>query len=45
MRRIHYLLPYDGDGGLVAQSGLTLSIPRTGARQAPLFIGFPRQEY
>ena len=31
--------------GLVAKSCLTLVTPRTVARQAPLFMGFPRQEY
>ena len=30
---------------LVAQSGLTLAIPWTIARQAPLSMGFSRQEY
>ena len=32
-------------GGLVAKSCPTLSISWTVARQAPLFMGFPRQEY
>ena len=34
-----------GPGDLVAQSCLTLVTPRTVACQAPLFMGFPRQEY
>ena len=33
-----------GGGGLVAKSCPTLVTPWTAARQAPLFIGFPRQE-
>ena len=47
MRCIYYLLPYNGGGGggLVTQSGLTLSIQRTAALQAPLSIGFPGQEF
>ena len=32
-------------GGLVAKSCLTLATPRTEARQAPLSVGFSRQEY
>ena len=32
-------------GGLVAKSCLTLATPWTGAHKAPLFRGFPRQEY
>ena len=32
-------------GGLVAQSRPTLVIPWTVAHQAPLSMGFPRQEY
>ena len=32
-------------GGLVAKSRLTLAIPWTIARQAPLSMGFSRQEY
>ena len=32
-------------GGLVAQSCLTLLIPWTVAHQAPLSMGFSRQEY
>ena len=35
----------DGGGGLVAMSCLTLAIPRTIACQAPLSMGFSRQEY
>ena len=35
-----------GDGrGLVAKSCLTLATPGTVARQAPLSMGFSRQEY
>ena len=33
-----------GGGGLVTQSHLTLVTPRTVARQAPLSMGFLRQE-
>ena len=36
---------YGGGGGLVAKSCLTLATPWTVARQAPLSVGFPRQEY
>ena len=32
-------------GGLVAKSGPTLATPWTVACQAPLFMGFSRQEY
>ena len=35
----------DGVGGLVAKLCLTLAIPWTVARQAPLSMGFSRQEY
>ena len=38
-------LKYYGGGGLVAQSCLTLAAPWTVARQAPLSMGFPLQEY
>ena len=34
-----------GDGGLVSKSCLTPVTPWTVARQAPLSMGFPRQEY
>ena len=34
-----------GDGGLVAKSCLTLTTPWTVAYQAPLSMGFSRQEY
>ena len=34
-----------GDGGLVAKSCRTLATPWTVAHQAPLPMGFPRQEY
>ena len=34
-----------GGGGLVTQSCLTLVTPWTVAHQAPLYIGFSRQEY
>ena len=34
-----------GGGGLVTMSCLTLATPWTVARQAPLSMGFPRQEY
>ena len=36
---------YSGGGGLIAKSCLTLAIPRTVARQAPLSMGFPKQKY
>ena len=35
----------DGGGGLVAKSCPTLAIPWTIAHQAPLNMGFSRQEY
>ena len=38
-------LHYSGGGGLVAKSCLTLATPWTVAHQAPLSMGFPRQEY
>ena len=34
-----------GGGGLVAKPGPTIVTPRTIALQAPLSMGFPRQEY
>ena len=34
-----------GGGGLVPKSCLTLATPQTGAHQAPLPMGFPRQEH
>ena len=34
-----------GSGGLVAKSSLTLATPWVVALQAPLSMGFPRQEY
>ena len=39
------LLGSGDDGGLFAKSSLTLVKPRTAAYQAPLSMGFPRQEY
>ena len=36
---------WSGGGGLVAKSCLTLATPWTVARQAPLSMGFSRQEY
>ena len=36
---------HTGGGGLVAQSCPTLATPPTVARQAPLSMGFSRQEY
>ena len=36
---------FSGGGGLVAKSCLTLVIPRTVGRQAPLSMGFSKQEY
>ena len=38
-------LLYGGGGDLVAKSCLTLATPWTVARQAPLSMGFSRQEY
>ena len=34
-----------GGGGVVTKSGLTPATPGTVAHQAPLSMGFPRQEY
>jgi len=34
-----------GGGALVTKSYLTLATPWTTAHQAPLSMGFPRQEY
>ena len=42
---IHSLWVAGGGGGLVAKSCLTLAIPWTVARQAPLSMRFSRQEY
>ena len=39
------LLLFGGGGGLVAKSCPTLATPWTAACQAPLSMGFPRQEY
>ena len=36
---------YQDGGGLVAKSRLTLATPGTVAHQAPLSMGFSRQEY
>ena len=36
---------YGGGGGVVAKLCPTLATPWTVAHQAPLFLGFPRQEY
>ena len=41
---INICTQYDG-GGLVAKSSPTLLIPWTAARQTPLSMRFPRQEY
>ena len=40
-------VPYvaGGGGGLVSKSCLTLATPLTVGRQAPLSVGFSRQEY
>ena len=38
-------VPYVGGGGLVSKSCLTLATPLTVGRQAPLSVGFSRQEY
>ena len=37
--------PCGGSGGFVIKSCLTFVTPWTVARQAPLSMGFPRQEY
>ena len=39
------LLGGGGDSGLFAKSSLTLVTPQTAAYQAPLSMGFPRQEH
>ena len=36
---------YGSGGGVVAKSCLTLVTPWTVARQAPLSVGFPREEH
>ena len=41
----HRLNGHSDDGGLVAKSCLTLATPWTVACQAPLSMGFSRQEY
>ena len=41
----HFMTVRDGDGGLVAKSCPTLSTPWIVACQAPLSLGFSRQEY
>ena len=41
----HYLYISGGGGGLVAKLCMTLAIPWTIACQAPLSLGFSRQEY
>ena len=43
--RLRKLVISAGDGGLVTKSCPTLAIPWMAARQAPLSIGFSRQEY
>ena len=40
-----YVYMYGSDGGLVTKSYLTLVTPWTIVRQAPLPMGFSRQEY
>ena len=40
-----YLIKHAGGSGLIAKSCLTLVTPWTVAHQAPLSMGFPRQEY
>ena len=40
-----YTATFHGGGGLVSKSCPTLAIPWTVARQAPLSMGFSRQEY
>ena len=41
----YYIRCYHGGGGLVAKSCLIFATPWMGDRQAPLSIGFSRQEY
>ena len=36
---------FNGDGGVVSKASLTLVTPWTVAHQAPLSVGFSRQEY
>ena len=45
MSQLFYPCLAGGGGGLVAKSYPTLVTPWTVARQAPLSIGFSRQEY
>ena len=40
-----YLIKHAGGSGLIAKSCLTLVTPWTAAHQAPLSMGFPRQDY
>ena len=40
-----HIIDYDGGGGLVAKLCLILFTPWTVAHQAPLSMGFSRQEY
>ena len=44
LQRLQVLI-FSGSGGLVAKSCQTLAIPWTVAHQAPLSMGFSRQEY
>ena len=44
-KQMHLLLLVCGGGSLVTKSSLTLVTPGTIACQAPLSMGFPRQEY
>ena len=44
MKEMLHDYPYC-DGGFVAKLSLTLATPRTIVHQAPLSMGFPRQEY
>ena len=38
-------ISHPGGGSVVAKSSMTLATPWTVARQAPLSMGFPSQEY
>jgi len=45
MKRLDLVLKNAGGGGLVAKSCPTVATPWTVAHQAPLSMGFSRQEY
>ena len=45
MRQVRLQRAHGDAGGLITRSHPTLATPRTIAHQAPLSVGFPRQEY